>query len=482
MHFTIILSILFFISFTIVSADTPDQYAKAFNFTYTTGIYGITLDYENITNPFAQGDALLIESRIQGKDSFASIKYYKEALKTATPEEKAILWESIASISGNPAYYWPSSLIWSWKRNTFRADIDKHLLNREFIPYEYKEFNLKQPYFATPKGATNITLGESSFTLTKDDILVSQVDRVTRDWLSSQLQDPQSEHLLTVFSENYDVEDIGWHEGGRISQYKNAINLTHIPVTGTIVRKINDTWYAPNEQGIFMFDVPIDKIEYPTTRFLREDLALIIDTHGVNMLVEQAIENNATVVIGCCDHIGKIKAALYLNEKGIKVICNTDKYLPLALGQTSTTLGSAPFKEEENTLVFGNQTITFSITEKIIVLNAIEDYGLSYYATPTIYFTHLQEQTLLPLNLTFVTITNYNQLQLLVDKAHEENAHVIAARVYNKNDFNVLSFWLEESTENRIILFHSEAYPYGYLLLRNYPQQVTFDDLMLELR
>lgn len=462
----------------VVTADTPDPYAAQFNFTYTSSIYEITPMYTNLSTPFTQADALLIEARMQGKDPSLAISYYKQALKKSSIQEQAFLFETIASLENNPSWYWASYYRWKDLNNSFHAEIDKHLLNREYIPYKYEEYTLKQPYFATPKDATTITFGESSFTLTKKDILVSQVDRVTRDWLSSQLQDPASKNILTIFSEQYDVEDIGWHEGGRIKQYKDAINLTHIPITGTITRKINGTWYAPNEQGIFMFDVPSDKVQYPTTRFLREDLALIIDTHGVNMLVEQALKENATVVMGCCDHIGKIKAALYLNEKGIKVICNTDKYLPLALGQTNQTLGSAPFYEKENTLEFGAQPIEINLSEKMIILNATEEYGLSYYATPTIYFTQLQKQTILPLDLIFVTIDDYNQLSKVIVKAEQTNASFIAARVYNEDDYKVLSTWLEFSPRNRVMLFHSEAYPYGYLLLRNYPQQVTFDDLM----
>ncbi|MDP3727905.1 MAG: hypothetical protein Q8R18_00480 [bacterium] len=475
----IFLTILFFMYvLQITLADTPDPYAPQFNFTYITSIYKTNPVYTNISTPFAKGDAILIEARMYGTDPSAAIPYYKQALDRTNVEEQAILFETIASLENNPSYYWASYVRWKFMRNNFRANIDYHLLNRKLIPYQYEDYPLKEIYFATPKNATTLTIGESSFTLTKKDILVSQVDRVTRDWLSSQLQDPNAKTILTIFSEKYDVEDIGWHEGGRIAQYKQAINLTHISVTGTIVRKINNNWYAPNEQGIFMFDVPLDKVQYPTTRFLREDLALIIDTHGINMLVEQAIEQNATVVMGCCDHIGKIKAALYLNERGIKVICNTDKYLPLALGQTNETLGSAPFKKQENTLLFGAQPIKINLSEKIIVLNATEYYGLSYYATSTIYFTQLQKQTLLPLDLVFVTIDDYNQLQKLVDKAEEANATVIAARVYNEDDYVVLSEWLESSEKKRIILFHSEAYPYGYLLLRNYPAQVTFDDIM----
>ncbi|MBI5797601.1 hypothetical protein HZA98_01715 [Candidatus Woesearchaeota archaeon] len=458
--------------------EQADPYAAQFNFTYTTSVYNLTLEYNNITDPFAQGDALLIEARIHNTDPRTAIPYYKKALQTASPEEKALLYESIASIENKREYYWTSYFIWKQLGNDFHAQTDWYLLYGLDPPYKADIYELPSPYFATSKNATEITIGETSFTLNKSDILISQVDRVTRDWLSSQLQNPETNNLLTVFSEKYDVENIGWHEGGRITQYKKETNLTHIPATGTLVRKINGTWYAANENGTFMFDVPIDKVEYPTTRFFNENLGMIIDTHGVNMLVEQAINDNATVVMACCDHIGKIKAALYLNERGIKVICNTDKYLPLALGQTNTTLGSAPFYPRGNTLLFGNQSINISLNEKIIVLNATEKYGLSYYATPTIYFTTLQKRTLLPLDMYYINIDNYNQMQKVVNKAHEENASVIAARVYNEDDYSVLSAWLQENESNRLILFHSEAYPYGYLLLRNYPKQITFDDIM----
>jgi hypothetical protein len=249
--------------------------------------------------------------------------------------------------------------------------------------------------------------------------------------------------------------------------------LSFKPLTGTIVKKINNTWYAPNENGIFMFEVPVDKVEYPTTRFFRDDLALIIDTHGINMLVEQAINSNATVVVGCCDAPSKIKAALYLNEKGIKVICNTDKYLSLLLGQTNLTIGSAPFESNNGSVVIGNRPLVFNFNEEIIVENATEDYSLSYYSTPTIYFSHFPE-----LKLTYVTINGFNQTSMLVGKAQENKAHIIAARVYNENDYAVLKRWLEDSEKNKLLLFHSISYPYGYLLFQEYPNQTTFGDIM----
>lgn len=462
--------------------NDPDQYARGYNFSYVPAVYGVTLDYTNASSDFAKGDAALIEARINGTDPRIAIPYYKKAVRNATLEEQALLYETIASISGNRWYYWRSHRIWKRLGNEFRAEMDWNLFLGRDPPYQFNDYDVQEPYLATPKGTTTVTIGESYFTMNESDVLVSQVDRVTRDWLSSQLQDPTAETLLTVFSEGYDVEGIGWHEGGRITQYHELLNFTHIPVTGTIVRQINGTWYAPNENGTFMFEVPVDKIQYPTTRFFHENLAMIIDTHGVNMLVEQALRNNATVVMGCCDHIGKVKAALYLNERGVKVICNTDKYLPRALGKTNLTIGSAPFHFIGNEILFGYQPVTINISEPIIVLNATEEYGISYYATPTIYFLTLKEKTTLPFDLRFVTIDDYGQMDTVVEAAHRKNAHVIAVRVYTEDDYRVISEWLEESPENRVILFHSEAYPYGYLLLRVYPLQVTFGDLAPDFR
>lgn len=465
--------LIFFLLIIPACSTNHDPYAD-YNFTYTISIYQEELNYQNLTSYFAKGDAILIKARTQDLDPLDSVYYYKQALKYANTEEKAILYETIASISNNNLYYLKSFLIWKSLDNDFRANIDWNLFFGKDPDYEFQEYELKHPYFATPEDVSNITLGRSYFKLTSSDIIITQVDRVNRDWLSSQLDDPYSDNLLTIFSEGYDVNNIGWHEGGRLKQY----NLPHKTATGTIVRKINNTWYAPNEQGIFMFEVPIDKVEYPTTRFLNENLALIIDTHGVNMLVEQAVRNNATVVLACCDSPSKVKAALYLNEKGIKVICNTDKYLSLILGQTNLTLGSSPFIIENDIVILGNQSINFNINDEIIVENATEFYGLSYYSTPTLYFSNLQEQTLLPFNLNFVTINDFNQTYLLTEIARKDKVHIIAARVYNEDDYTILKKWLQESPDNKLILFHTIPYPYGYLILKEFPQQTTFGDLM----
>jgi hypothetical protein len=55
-------------------------------------------------------------------------------------------------------------------------------------------------------------------------------------------------------------------------------------------------------------------------------------------------------------------------------------------------------------------------------------------------------------------------------------ANVIAARVFNSNDYESLKRWLYQSSKRKVILFHSSSYPYGYLLFKEFPEQTTFDD------
>jgi len=288
-----------------------------------------------------------------------------------------------------------------------------------------------------------------------------------------------------VFSEKltYDKdelkEEIGWHEGARIELLKES-GANNDLATGTIVIKKDEKWYAPNENGKFMFEVPIDKILYPTTRFLRKDIAIIIDTHGINMLVEQSIRKNASIVIGCCDHPAKVKAALYLSEKGKNVICFPDKYSYLALGKNSSLLPSPPIKiidnGNEKTALVGNRPLNIKVNEKIIVTNASNTpYALWYYQTPANYFNELSKS--IDLNLIYVTMNDFNQMDKIVGAARLHNAKAIATRVYNSYDYEKLKSWLESSRLNRAILFHSMPYPYGYLLLEEFPEQTTFGDV-----
>jgi hypothetical protein len=443
--------LILIVTLLLLTSCSYDTNSQDIDFTYVLTASGIDLDNytESLELQPDSEDKNLILARIYSEEYYDFLE---------DPLTKY-------SITKNPIH-----LIKPYSEETskWKKKIYFNLLIMEQPKLEFQPQEIEFSYLATPNDTKQITFGKSYFFLTPEDHIVSQSDRVTKDFLTQQF----GNDILTIFSEGYNIDNIGWHEGARIKELQQ-INLSLTIAEKTFVAKHNNKWYAPNENGTFMFEVPIDKVSYPTTLFLTENLAIIQHTHGMNMIVEQTINNNATTVIACCDHEGKIAAAQYLANKGVKVICNTDKYLPLLLGKNLPILGSAPFEIQGDQALVGYQPISISFSENIIVLNATENYGLSYYSTPTIYFTTLQKKTMLPLNLTFVTIDDYNQLYKLT----EEEGKVIAARVYNENDYTTLTRWLDQDEKHRLILFHSEPYPYGYKILREYPQQVTFDDI-----
>lgn len=439
---------------------------------------------ESGISEFAKGDAHFMIGRINNdpEQMCMALEHYRNA-KPAGKEEAAILYESMAATfcgAGRKESLLKAAAIWETLGAGFRAEIDRKLASWETPEIPFEESG---PYFSPePRNASIIIIGNSSFTLAKEDVLVSQADRVTRDWLSYQVfSSPYSEALLTTFSERLAYTDeellpeIGWHEGARIKELKET-GLTHIVASGTVIAGKGGRWYAPDEKGIFRFEVPIDKVLYPTTRFLSEDIAVIIDTHGINSIVEQAVRNNASAVVGCCDSTAKIKAAEYLANRGVKVICFTDKYLPILLGKSLPILGSPPINISGGAAVLGGRPISVSTTEKIIAGDTGQNStAQSYYDTPARYFRNLE--MIQDLNVDYVVISRTGAARELTDAARGSGSKVIAARVFNSEDYYALKEWLEESGEHRAVLFHSMPYPYGYRILNEFPGQTSFGDI-----
>lgn len=471
-----------------------DKNAKYYDLTFTLEATGTNVDdyiseldkqLDKDISDFAKGDMYLILGRLINNDNVICLaaEYYKN-VSYDIKEEKALALETLGSLNcdkNKSGYYLEASSIWRSLGNYFRAEIDKRLADDEPLKFYYNIDDIHdiKPY---PKEWNRMIIGNSSFILDSSDIIVSQSDRVTRDWLSLELnQSPYGNLLLTVFSERNTLPaeelfpEIGWHEGGRIKELIQS-GAKNIIASGTIVKNINDTWYAPDETGIFRFEVPIDKVFYPTTRFLKEDLAVIIDTHGINMLVEQAIRNKATVVIGCGDHPGKIKAAEYLSSKGIKVITFPDKYDSLILNSGADVFGSPPITRLNSSFLIGGRPITITPQDKIVVINVSSDkFAISYYQTPLIYFSNLQK--VIRMYPSYITVDDFNETYKVINQAEQENANFIAVRVYNKADYNSVSSWLEEDIKHKAILFHSMPYPYGYKIFEEFPYQTTFGDI-----
>ncbi len=470
-----------------------DENAKNINFTYITTIAGFGQNehsriYSSLLNeeltPFERGDVNLVLGRISKNNNnlINSMDFYHKAAETDDMYMKAISYETIASIKKSRYYYLRAAYYWKLLKDDKRYRIGLSLARgRE----PELEFDLAE--IETPKKdlsyAKYVTIGNSYVTIGKDDAIVSQSDRVTRDWLSGRIQEPGSDNLLTAFSERlyYPPEelrqDIGWHEGGRLKEL-SKVNFRHVKAYGTLVARNGTKWYAENENGIFMFEVPEDKIFYPTTRFLTPNLAMVIDTHGMNMIVKQAIRNKATIAYADCDYPGKAKAALYLYNKGIKVICSVDRFAYLLLGYDTGITSSAPQSIENGVATIGKRPLRVRLNEKITVENVTNNaYSIQYYDAPTRYFRQMESVYNVKLNADYVTLENFGETKKVVDAAKKSKSKIIAARVFSMDDYLELKEWLLEDNGNKLILFHSYAYPYGYLIYKEFPAQATFGDV-----
>ena len=483
-----------------------DQYAAGMDFNVTTRASGINVTLlekvlrdikENESaSPFARGDALLVLGRLEHNETLIceSLSFF-DKVNASSSEEQALVYETSASIGcgrNRAAFLRAASEQWSLAGNVYRSWLDGQLAKglRPKLQFDWAVLAANSTVITGYRTAilpnlstanvSAVVIGNSSILLDSSSVLVSQGDRVFRDWLGGQLADPYGPTLLTTFSERFSYQEsellaeIGWHEGARISELK-ATNLAHIPVVGALVARSGDRWFAVDDKGIFRFEVPIDKISYPTTRFLSNTLAVVIDTHGVNMLVETALRNNATAVLSDCDHPGKIYAAKYLSEHNISVICVPDKYAYLALGHNLSIVGSAPFRFENGTAIVGSRPVTIKASERIVAVNASDEkYALWYYQTPASYMAELQKAY--GLNVTFVVLDDFGEMERAAKKAREINATVFATRVFDRSDYDAVSHWLDEDVARRVLLFHTASYPLGQRLMAEYPNQTSFDD------
>lgn len=435
---------------------------------------------------FTKGDLLLVLGRLTSDNNTKCLAMrYFDNISEGNPIRKALAYESIASIGcgrDKKNFYLAASRIWLAAGNAFRAEIDRQLALQMQIETNATEFREQSNITIQPHPEVKeIILGDDSL-LMNNQTVVAQVDRVTRDWLGLQYQDPYSPRILTTFSERLTyneselLADIGWHEGGRLKD----MGITPDLAAGSLVQRIGDRWFAFNLDGTERFEVPIDKVMYPTTRFLRPDLAVVIDTHGINMLVERAELMNATVVVGCCDHPGKIAATRYLSNRNITVLCFTDKYLPLLINQGIKALGSPPVTNHSGAISVGNQEIHITSDDVILAMNISSDaYATSYYETPTRYFERFKSAYPL-FDVRFFTLTDFGQMRYFIARAEALNATVIAIRVFNSDDYQYAHEWLSKDRHRRAILFHSTPYPYGVKLMREFPRQSTFDDINID--
>jgi hypothetical protein len=335
-----------------------------------------------------------------------------------------------------------------------------------------------QPQFAettintrldVPPGARQIILGRSKIEVRMDTRIATQVERVARDWFSYQMKAKLDTRPLLDFP-------IPYHEGAVARDISTISAASSYPVTGTLIYRKDGKWYAPDENGVFRFNVLDDKVQYPTTHVVG-DFGFIEDTHGISALAAQALEENMNVVIGCGDSEGKAQASFYLAQKGVNVIFPGDRYQDLLLGYTGpgTILGTSPVRAQGTHAIVGDQPIAFDLNELIVVENTDRKFPIQYYDSPARYFKRLAKSV--PLKLDYVMVDGTDQIDIVLTAAQQKKAQAVAVRVMTEKEDFSLRRWLKLSPKNRAILFHSGLYPYAQPLFRDFPKQVTFGDL-----
>ena len=89
--------------------------------------------------------------------------------------------------------------------------------------------------------------------------------------------------------------------------------------------KIGDTWYAPDADCSPRFEISEDKVNnFPSTIVVDDHTAIVNDTHGISAIAWDALD--ASLVVGCGDHRGKMDAAYYLADRGVNVYVPFDRF------------------------------------------------------------------------------------------------------------------------------------------------------------
>ena len=327
-----------------------------------------------------------------------------------------------------------------------------------------------------PSSAKSMVLGTSTIVIAPGERIGTQVERVWRDWLGTYWDGVDDFSWdLTPYSRLPIARDDGGHshhEGALVEHIQQMVDVTVVPLVGTLIAKNADAWYGPDDQGVFRFEILEDKVQYPTTH-TNGNVGWITDTHGISAIVSQAVQTKSQLVIGCGDYEGKVKAAYYLAQKGIDVVFPGDRYEYQLIGYKGrgTLIGTAPIKRANNQVLIGDQPVRFSLSELIVAEDTAQPYPTQYYDAAAKYFRQLSKSV--ELNVRYVNVSDENQLDRVLAQAD----HVVAVRIRTDKEDVALRTWLIHDRRNRAILFHSGLYPFAQGLFVDFPQQVTFGDL-----
>ncbi len=349
------------------------------------------------------------------------------------------------------------------------------VINIYFIQGIHNEQNYFSSQETSPQQASTIIIGASYIKVPENAKVVTQVDRVIKDE-NSHIND----NTPPGQSPNSSKQLVPYMEGARVANLMDIANVTVIPITGVPVKKINGSWYGPNEKGNFIFNVDPSKAKSPFSINGSDNNTMIeVDTHGMNVLVPGAIDNNAYLVIGCGDIYGKAKAEAYMAQHGINCYAPCDRFTASVMpyNGTGVILGGEPIRPMKNGTgaIIGAQPVPIKKNELIIVQTTNQTYPDQYCDTPNRYFKDLESAYNITLNLDVVNAKK-DETDKLVEEAEKTGANVIGVRVLSLKDKIPVENWLKANQNHRAILFHSAAYTPGYSLFFEFPDQVTGQD------
>jgi len=327
-----------------------------------------------------------------------------------------------------------------------------------------------------------IILGKSKIIVPNSAIIGVQVDRVIRDiaWENSRFD--ERVNLFRIPQRKQLVPYMEGRLAGILMDYAQAKIIGLTPAQA--VKREDGFYYASDGRGNFRFKICPSKVQYKTAKFSSDKKeGVFVDTHGFNMIAEQAIKTkNIHTAIACMDLPSKAEAALYLAQNGINCYGPCDRFAYQLLGYKesypgrATIIGTAPIRRLKQGAIIGNQSIAIAADELIVTQNTNKGYPDQYCDTPTRYFRELNRKYDLELKLVKAE-AGAGEAQKVVKKALFLKALVIGVRVWNKDDAKAVAGWLEKDPNHRAVLFHSAPYEPGYEMFFRFPQQTSFGDL-----
>jgi len=424
-------------------------------------------------DPFVMADVGFILWRATEKKNCDAVEQYRALAHGEADPNRRYLARAIAAFSApecgdlSPAEYARAAEAARQLGLKGEADVLERLSERALQP-KFEEIQIETA-LRVPPGAKTMVLGESRIELAPGTKVGAQVDRVARDWLSYQMKWDLSAAPMN------NANLLTWHEGALLRRVADAAPVDIYPLSGTLVAKRGNVWYAPDDTGAFRFEVLDDKVEYPTSHVAGR-FGVLEDTHGISALVSQAVNRGVQVVVGCGDSDGKAKAAYYLAQRGVNVIMPGDRFLGELVGYQGkgVLLGTAPVRQEGNKAVVGGQPVRFALGETIVVQDTKLRYRVQYYDAGARYFRALAKWA--PLKLEFVEVSEQNQLDRVLARAGALGATAVGVRVMTQKEHDLLAAWLKQAPERRAVLFHSGLYPFAQPLFQEFPRQVTFGD------